>query len=178
MPTTSDCTRWTGFLEASDFFTLDVADSIGVPAAEANRAAFVARHHEFSGPLEVPGIDEPVAMTREIAARIAGKYLHAVEEAGRIYRHIEAAKGRGNFITEVSMDETDESADAGRTAGHSGGDRRREDSDRRRSLRNSRGRFNKGVDYVGDVAQFEREFESDLAVMALRTSIATDCRRT
>jgi hypothetical protein len=28
------------------------------------------------------------------------------------------------------------------------------------------GRFNKGVDYVGDVAQFEREFNDDLAVIA------------
>ena len=28
------------------------------------------------------------------------------------------------------------------------------------------GRFNKGVDYVGDVEQFEKEFEEDLAVIA------------
>src|ERR1051326_7995366 len=28
------------------------------------------------------------------------------------------------------------------------------------------GRFNKGVDYVGDVAQFEKEFNEDLAVIA------------
>ena len=28
------------------------------------------------------------------------------------------------------------------------------------------GRFNKGVDYVGDVAQFEKEFNDDLAVIA------------
>ena len=28
------------------------------------------------------------------------------------------------------------------------------------------GRFNKGVDYVGDVEQFEEEFASDLAVIA------------
>ena len=28
------------------------------------------------------------------------------------------------------------------------------------------GRFNKGVDYVGDVAQFEKEFRDDLAVIA------------
>ncbi len=28
------------------------------------------------------------------------------------------------------------------------------------------GRFNKGVDYVGDVAQFENEFRDDLAVIA------------
>ena len=28
------------------------------------------------------------------------------------------------------------------------------------------GRFNKGVDYVGDLAQFEKEFNDDLAVIA------------
>src|SRR4030067_1189102 len=28
------------------------------------------------------------------------------------------------------------------------------------------GRFNKGVDYVGDVVQFEKEFNEDLAVIA------------
>src|SRR6516225_625247 len=28
------------------------------------------------------------------------------------------------------------------------------------------GRFNKGVDYVGDLAQFEKEFRQDLAVIA------------
>ena len=37
---------------------------------------------------------------------MAAKYLFAVQEAGRIYRHIaERRKGRP-FITEVSMDET------------------------------------------------------------------------
>ena len=28
------------------------------------------------------------------------------------------------------------------------------------------GRFNKGVDYVGDLARFEKEFDEDLAVIA------------
>ena len=28
------------------------------------------------------------------------------------------------------------------------------------------GRFNKGVDYVGDLKQFEKEFNEDLAVIA------------
>jgi hypothetical protein len=32
------------------------------------------------------------------------------------------------------------------------------------------GRFNKGVDYVGDVAQFGKEFEQDLAVIAFAVS--------
>ena len=40
------------------------------------------------------------------------------------------------------------------------------------------GRFNKGVDYVGDLAQFEKEFTDDLAVIAHRGSSNMGCRRT
>jgi hypothetical protein len=32
--------------------------------------------------------------------------LLAAQEAGRIYRHVEGRKGRENFVTEVSVDET------------------------------------------------------------------------
>jgi hypothetical protein len=153
------------FLVASDFFTLDVADSIGVPAGEANRAEFVARHPEFNKPIEVAGLDEPVAMTREIAARISSKYLHAVEEAGRIYRHIESAKGRGKFITEVSMDETDDPQSPAELLVILAAI-----ADEKVPIETIApkfsGRFNKGVDYVGNVEQFEREFESDVAVVA------------
>jgi len=35
------------------------------------------------------------------------KFLFAIQEAGKIYRTIETAKGKGTFISEVSMDETD-----------------------------------------------------------------------
>jgi hypothetical protein len=91
--------------------------------------------------------------------------LPAVREAGKIYRHILAAKGEGKFITEVSMDETDSPqtppelliilaalADEGIPL--------------QTIAPKFTGRFNKGVDYVGDVAQFEREFNEDLAVIA------------
>jgi tagaturonate epimerase len=44
---------------------------------------------------------------------VAGKYLAAVKEAGKIYRHIEAKKGAGNFVTEVSMDEVEDAANPG-----------------------------------------------------------------
>src|SRR5882762_5960937 len=43
----------------------------------------------------------------ELSTRTAAKYLAAIAEAGRIYRKIEAVKGPGNFIPEISMDETD-----------------------------------------------------------------------
>src|SRR5215471_4171751 len=73
------------FLEASDFYTLDVAAFIGKPAERAAVDAFVARHPELTG--------EPFPADRDSVRAVAGKYLFAVQEAGRIYRRIESAKG-------------------------------------------------------------------------------------
>jgi hypothetical protein len=154
-----------GFLASSDFYTIDVADAIGRPAAADGITTFADRHPELSRPVEVPGIAEPVPMTRADVERIAGKFLRAVQEAGAIYRHIASAKGEGRFITEVSMDETDSPqtppellvilaaiAD--------------ENIPIQTAAPKFTGRFNKGVDYVGDVAQFEKEFRDDVAVIA------------
>lgn len=153
------------FLPPSDFFTIDVAHAIGQPPETDTAAAFAARHTELIGNLILPGIDAPFQTTRTEVERIAGKYLLAVQEAGHIYRHIAAAKGETPFITEVSMDETDAPqtpvellvilaalADEGIPL--------------QTIAPKFTGRFNKGVDYVGDVAQFEREFNADLAVVA------------
>jgi hypothetical protein len=154
-----------GFIASSDFYTIDVADSIGQPADTAAVKAFTDRHPDLIGRLEVPGIEGPFTTTRADVERIAGKYLRAVQEAGRIYRHIAAAKGEGRFITEVSMDETDNPqtppellvilaaiADEGIPI--------------QTIAPKFTGRFNKGVDYVGDLMQFEKEFKQDLAVIA------------
>jgi tagaturonate epimerase len=154
-----------GFLESSDFFTLDVADYINKPAKTSDVEAFLACHRELLGPITLPGIDRPIKMSAEELKRIAQKYLFAVQEAGRIYRHIEQAKGKGKFITEVSMDETDAPqvpaellailvavADEGIPA--------------QTIAPKFTGRFNKGVDYVGNPQQFKVEFRSDVAVIA------------
>ncbi len=154
-----------GFLASSDFYTLDVADAIGQSADAGAVRAFADRHPELVGRLEVPRIDKPFATTRADVERIAGKYLLAVQEAGRIYRKIAAAKGEGRFITEVSMDETDSPqtppellvilaalADEGIPV--------------QTIAPKFTGRFNKGVDYVGDLDQFEQEFRQDVAVIA------------
>lgn len=153
------------FIETSDYYTLDVADAIGQPAEAETVRAFVDRHPELMGQLTIPGIAEPFTTTRADIEKIAAKYLNAVQEAGQLYRHIESAKGEGRFITEVSMDETDSPqtppellvilaaiAD--------------EKVPAQTIAPKFTGRFNKGVDYVGDVAQFEKEFNEDLAVIA------------
>jgi hypothetical protein len=93
------------FLGASDFFTIDVADSIGKSASDASIATYVAEMQRFSGALRIPGVAEPVTVSPASLQAIAAKYLFAVEEAGRVYRHIAQQKGEGNFVTEVSFDE-------------------------------------------------------------------------
>src|SRR5277367_2966371 len=95
------------FIAPSDFFTIDVADSIAKPAAAADVKMFVDRHPEFVGKIYIPHIDHPVEISRAEAERVANKFLLAVQAAGKTYRHIARAKGEANFITEVSMDETD-----------------------------------------------------------------------
>jgi len=153
------------FLDSSDFFTIDVADSIGKPAPAADIRKFVKRHPELVGTLEIPGIGRPIKTTRSEVERVAAKYLFAVQDAGKIYRHIARAKGKGRFITEVSMDETDSPQTPPELLIILAAM-----ADEKIPLQTIApkftGRFNKGVDYVGDVAQFEREFNEDLAVIA------------
>ena len=153
------------FLDGADFFTIDVADFIGKPAEAADVSAFLDGHPELVGTISISGIDGAVEITREQVEATAGKFLLAVKEAGKVYRHIADKKGEGKFVTEVSMDETDSPqtppellvilaaiAD--------------EKIPVQTIAPKFTGRFNKGVDYVGDVAQFEREFNDDIAVIA------------
>jgi len=154
-----------GFVACSDFFTLDVADFIGKPAAEADIQKFVSAHAKYAGSLKVAGIESALDISTARIELIARKYLFAVQEAGRIYRHIAAAKGEENFVPEVSMDETDQPQTpvellfilAAMAA---------EGIPAQTIAPKFTGRFNKGVDYVGDVKQFEKEFNDDLAVIA------------
>src|SRR6266567_5230357 len=47
------------FIDASDFYTLDVAAAIGQPASPEDLAAFVAAPPELTGTVTIPGIDQP-----------------------------------------------------------------------------------------------------------------------
>jgi hypothetical protein len=153
------------FVEACDFFTLDVADLIGRPSDAAPLRAFVDAHPELLGELLLPGVAHPFRIDRALMVQIANKYLAAVQEAGRIFRRLEEKKGKGQFITEVSMDETDSPqtpaellivlvavADEGIPI--------------QTIAPKFTGRFDKGVDYVGDLTKFSEEFSNDVAVIA------------
>jgi len=152
------------FIDASDFFTIDVADYIGKPADADSVSKFIENNLKYAGTLSIPGIQEPFKVDRSLLELLAGKYLFAAQEAGRIYRHIASKKGTDNFVTEVSMDEVDApqtpieiffilSALA------------QEKIPAQTIAPKFTGRFNKGVEYVGDTAQFEKEFREDLLVI-------------
>jgi hypothetical protein len=153
-----------GFIASSDFYTLDVADYIGEKATDEEIASFKQNNSKYLGNLSIPGISEPFDITEELLDEIACNFVYAIKEAGKIYRHIESKKGKDNFVTEVSMDEVNEpqtpvelffilSAIA------------QEGIPAQTIAPKFTGRFNKGVDYVGDKQQFAKEFEEDLLVI-------------
>lgn len=153
------------FLASSDYYTLDVADYTGKAADESAIARFVAQHRNLIGSLKIPGIEQALTITEESLAAVARKYLLAVQEAGKLYRYIAEKKGEGTFITEVSMDETDlaqSPADLLFILAMIADER----IPAQTIAPKFSGRFNKGVDYVGDLAQFEKEFNEDILVIA------------
>jgi len=145
------------FLDPSDFFTIDVAAAIGRRSTAIEQFARV--HPELAG-------REPFRAARQLVEQIAAKYLFAIEQAGCIYRYIAERRSGRPFVTEISMDETDTAQTPlellvilAAIAG--------ERIPVQTIAPKFTGRFNKGVDYAGDVAAFEREFAEDLGVVAL-----------
>jgi len=157
------------FIQASDFYTVDVADFTGKAANPDAIEAFVRETRRYTGSLSIPGIDRPLELSKEAVYAAAGKFLLAMQEASRIYRYIEARKGRDNFVTEISIDETDTPQNPvelflilAMTA--------REGIPAQTIAPKFTGRFNKGVDYAGNLAQFGKEFAEDLNVIAFAIS--------
>lgn len=150
------------FLAPSDFFTIDVADSIGKDPDPAAVERLIAKH---SGePLDYPGLSAPIRRGREEVVNAAAKFLAAMQEAGEVCRHIATRKLPGSFVIEVSTDEAtspqtpaelflilamlaDEGVPVSTIAPK------------------FTGQFNKGVDYEGSLDAFAREFEDDLIVL-------------
>jgi hypothetical protein len=153
-----------GFVDSSDFFTLDVASFIGKESKKEDIRSFVASCDNYIGKLNIPGIDHAFIVSVDLLEQIASKFLAATQQAADIYNFLVEKKGEGNFITEVSMDEVETPqtpiemlfilkmlANKGVPA--------------QTIAPKFTGRFNKGVDYTGNVEQFAKEFEEDVLVI-------------
>lgn len=156
------------FIDCSDFFTIDVASWIGKKTDEEKIEEFVIRSIAYSGEIRFGDIAEPLEISMHRIKSIAEKYLYAALKAREIYKKIENRKGKGNFITEVSMDEVAQPQTPVelffilKMLG-----------DLKIPVQTIApkfsGRFNKGVDYSGDPQRFAVEFESDLMVIDFAT---------
>ncbi len=166
MPTTSTSRPCDRFLDPCDFFTLDVADLIGQPAKPEDVDAFLERasraRRRGGDPAASMSPSRPIARLSKASPTSSSP---PCKHAGEIYRLLLENKGAGRFVPEVSMDETDYPqtpvelliilamiAD--------------EEIPIQTIAPKFTGRFNKGVDYVGDVPQFTKEFNEDLAAIA------------
>ncbi len=153
-----------GYISYSDFFTIDVADFIGKRDAKDDREDFFIFFEKFSEGFNIPGIENKIKIDRSSFNKMADTFLLAMKKAGEIYFHIKSLK-KEDFCTEVSIDEVEEpqspvelffilaalsyyKVPVNTIAPK------------------FTGRFNKGVDYEGDLKQFGKEFEEDLHVLS------------
>ena len=152
------------FVAYSDYFTLDVGDAIGNSLTSHAVDEFLAHHRELGELDRLSGAEEFRPLQPFELRQSIQKYLPAVMAAAAIYRRIREARGEPNFITEISMDETDQPQTAvdllvilAAAADH-------------KILLHAiapkfTGRFNKGVDYDGDVKEFISQFRENLAAL-------------
>lgn len=152
------------FIAVSDFFTLDVAAYIGKESEEEDIDAFIVSCEKYIGELRIPGIEKSLNITKQLLEDIANKFLAATQHASDIYEHLKKEKGVGNFITEVSMDEVESPQTPVEMLFIL-----KMLADKKVPVQTIApkftGRFNKGVDYVGDLEQFAKEFEEDVLII-------------
>ncbi len=152
------------FIDFSDFFTIDVADFIGKKADRSDLSDFIDENKRYTGDFKIEGIDEIFKLSSGKLEEIAGKYLFAIKKASEIYNYIKNKKGDKNFIAEVSMDEVEDPQSPIELFFILSGLAAMKVPVQTIAPKFS-GRFNKGVDYVGDTGQFKSEFEADLLVI-------------
>ncbi|MBM4019471.1 MAG: hypothetical protein FJ288_14310 [Planctomycetes bacterium] len=124
--------------------------------AADTRREYAARRVDLGGA-------EPLAFTEVVLHRAGAKYGRAVAHVAAMYRHLVRRLGEGKFELEISVDETDAPTTA---AEHFYVARELHRMGVRWVSLAPRfvGRFEKGVDYVGDLAELERTFQAHLAV--------------
>ena len=151
------------FLDHADFFTLDAAEFIGIPSDYRDVELFIKNHQEFLGSHSIPGIESPLLYTREFLNTFAIKYLRAIASVRKIYAFLLEKKGPGNFILEVSMDEVPEAQTPMELLLIL---EQLKDIPLQTIAPKFTGQFYKGVDYVGDMDHFSKDFDQTLSIIS------------
>ncbi|WP_373056629.1 tagaturonate epimerase family protein [Zunongwangia sp. H14] len=151
------------YLPVSDFFTIDVADFIGKKASEKEEQQFLQFFEKYLGDFKIPGIEHKIEISKMQLQEMLDNFLLAMQKAGEVYRLIASEKTE-EFSTEVSIDEVENPQTPvelffilAALAFY--------EVPVNTIAPKFTGEFNKGVDYRGDLQQFEKEFEEDLLVL-------------
>lgn len=152
------------FIPSSDFFTIDVVEYIGKHPKKELIQSFLDYNRSLVGKLWIEGIPKPFEISIEFLKSFTSKFLYAIQQAVQIYKHIKSIKGINSFITEISMDEVDipqtplELFFIIKTL-----------SEYNIPINTVApkfpGQFNKGIDYVGDISKFTKEFTEYIFVV-------------
>ena len=151
------------FIDACDFFTIDITELIGKATTPENAAAFLERVKPLLGEHDIPGLDAPIVVAEDVLDKLANRYLYGLEDAKRLYDRV-VEKGGSVRHVELAMDESPERqgpADLLVILSEVAHEQLPIDTVAVKFV----GRFNKGVDYVGDVDEFLTEFRADVAVI-------------
>ncbi|MBF0197613.1 MAG: hypothetical protein HQL32_07875 [Planctomycetes bacterium] len=152
------------YLPHSDFFTLDVADDLGIHTNEEDAAKYLSSINLQAGAIRLDENHE-LNLSEEQLMDIAKRFIPAIRKVSELYQRIKSFKKEAPFITEVSMDEVDSPQTPEEllfilaALSHEGVPA---DTIAPRFP----GRFNKGVEYVGDVSVFEKSFEAMVKVIS------------
>ena len=152
------------FLSFSNFFTIDVANYIAKPADAGSKNELLARNRKYIGKLTIPGINEKFEVTETYLKTVADNYLLAIQEVKKIYDYISSKKGKIGFIPEVSMDEC-EHPQTPLDLFFILAELKFQGVEIQTIAPKFSGLFAKGVDYIGNVTQFAKEFEQDVVVI-------------
>ncbi|MDN3669531.1 tagaturonate epimerase family protein [Echinicola jeungdonensis] len=151
------------YIPYCDFFTIDVAQFIGKAPYQKEKDAFLQFVQPYQGALYIPGIKNSITIDENELNEIINTFLFAAKKASEVYEHISLKKD-DDFVVEVSMDEVAKpqspielffilAALAYYKVPVS------------TLAPKFTGRFNKGIDYEGELRMFEKEFEEDLQVL-------------
>jgi len=154
------------FIPHCNFFTLDVAKYIGMEPDETGIREFLHLMRHYKGDFKLPVTGGIFRVTDEYLYDVARKYLKAISEVGKMFRFLCQVKDVGRFITEVSVDESEEEqgpVDLFFILAML----RMFDVDVQTLAPRFPGLFAKGIDYIGDREEFALAFEQDVAIVQL-----------
>ena len=152
------------YVNSCDYFTIDVSSFIRKLAHYDEMDTFIKSNQKYIGRLEIPGMKDSFQVFENVITSYAGMYLLAAKKAGELYQYISEKRKGKPFITEISMDEVNYSHSPlelffilNALAFYK--------VDFQLISPKFIGRFNKNIDYVGKIEQFEAELNMYLLIM-------------